>query len=78
VVNPLAEVAAFRGKFYGSISDNISMTPLACLHQIKEKVGQRTEMTGKLIVTTWLPPSSDYYQQRYLTVFPKGKDTSSS
>ena len=78
MVNHLAEVAAFRGKIYGSILDAIGMTPLVCLHQITEKVGQRTEMTGKLTVTTWLPPPSDTYQQRYLTVFPKGNDASSS
>ena len=78
VVNPLAEVAAFMGKIYDSILDTIGMTPLVCLHQIIEEVGQRTEMAGKLMVTTWLPPPNDTYQQRYLTVFPKGNDTSSS
>ena len=78
MVNPLAEVAAFMGKIYDSILDTIGMTPLVCLHQITEKVGQRTEMAGKLIVTTWLPQPSDTYQQRYLTVFPKGIDASSS
>ena len=78
MVNPLAEVAAFMGKLYDSILDTIGMTPLVCLHQITEKVGQRTEMTGKLIVTTWLPPPSDTYQPCYLTVFPKGNDASSS
>ena len=78
MVNPLAEVAAFMGKIYDSILDTIGMTPLVYLHQIIEEIGQRTEMTGKLIVTTWLPPPSDNYQQRYLTVFPKGNDASSS
>ena len=67
--NPLAEVPAFRGKIYDSFLDTMDMTPLVCLHQITEEVGQRTEMAGKLIVTTWLPPPSDTYQQRYLTVF---------
>ena len=78
MVNPLAEVAAFMGKIYDSILDTIGMTPLVCLHQITEEAGQRTETVGKLIVTAWLPPPSDTYQQRYLTVFPKGNDTSSS
>ena len=78
VVNPLAEVAAFMGKIYDSILDTIDMTPLVCLHQIIEEVGQRTEMAGKLMVTTWLPPPNNTYQQRYLTIFPKGNDTSSS
>ena len=78
MVNPVAEVATFRGKFYNSILETIGMTPLVCLHQITEEVGQRTEMAGKLIVTTWLPPPSDTFQQRYLTVFPKGNDASSS
>jgi len=78
VVNPLAKAAAFRGKIYGGILDAIGMTPLVCLHQITEEVGQRREMTGKLIVTTWFPSPSDNYQQRYLTVFPKGNDASSS
>ena len=78
MVNPLAEVTAFRGKIYDSFLDTMDMTPLVCLHQITEEVGQRTEMAGKLIVTTWLPPPSDTYQQRYLTVFPKGNDASSS
>ena len=77
MVSPLAEVAVFRDKIYGSILDTIGMTPLFCLHQITEEVGQQTEMTGKLIVTTWLPPASINYQQRYLTVFPKGNDASS-
>ena len=78
MVNPLAEVAAFRGKIYDSFLDTMDMTPLVCLHQITEEVGQRTEMAGKLIVKTWLPPPNDTYQQRYLVVFPKGNDTSSS
>ena len=78
VVNPLTEVAAFIGKFYDSILDTIGMTPLDCLHQIIEEVGQRTEKAGKIIVTIWLSPPSYTYQQRYLTVFPKGNDTSSS
>ena len=79
MVNPLAEVAAFMGKIYDSILDTIGMTPLVCLHQIIEEVGQRTEMAGKLMVTTWLPPPNDTYQQRYLTwSFRKGNDTSSS
>ena len=78
MVNPLAEVAAFRGKIYDSILDTICMTPLVCLHQITEEVGQRTEMAGKLMVITCLFPPNDTYQQRYLTVFPKGHDTSSS
>ncbi len=78
VVNPLAEVAVFRDKIYGSILDTVGMTPLVCLHQIIEEVGQRTEMAGNLLVTTWLPPPNDTYQQRYLTVFPKGNDNSSS
>ena len=76
--NPLAEVAAFRGKIDGSVLDTIGLMPLVCLHQITEEVGQRTEMAGKLIVTIWLPPPSDTYQQHYLTVFPKGNDASSS
>ena len=78
MANPVAEVAAFRGKIYDSILDTIGMTPLVCLHQTIEEVGQRTEMAGKLMVTTWFPPPNDTYQQRYLTVFPKGNDTSSS
>ena len=78
MVNPLAEVAAFMGKIYDSILDTIGMTPLVCLHQIIGEVGQRTEMAANLLVTTWLPPPNDTYQQRYLTVFPKGNDTSSS
>ena len=78
MVNPLAEMAAFRGKIYDSILDTIGLMPLVCLHQITEEVGQRTEMTGKLMVTTWLPPPNDTSQQRYLTVFPKGNDASSS
>ena len=78
MANPVAKVAAFRGKIYDSILDTIGMTPLVCLHQIIEEVGQRTEMAGKLMVTTWLPPPNDTYQQRYLTVFPKGNDASSS
>jgi len=78
VANPLAEVAAFRGKIYDSILDTIGMTPLVCLHQIIEEVGQRTEKAGKIIVTIWLSPPSYTYQQRYLTVFPKGNDASSS
>lgn len=78
MVNPLAEVAAFMGKIYDSILDTIGMTPLVCLHQTIEEVGQRTEMAGKIIVTIWLSPPSYTYQQRYLTVFPKGNDASSS
>ena len=78
MANPVAEVAAFRGKIYDSILDTIGMTSLVCLHQITEEVGQRTEMAGKIIVTIWLSPPSYTYQQRYLTVFPKGNDTSSS
>ena len=78
MANPVAEVAALRGKIYDSILDTMGMTPLICLHQITEEVGQRTEMAGKLIVTIWLPPPSDTYQQHYLTVFPKGNDASSS
>jgi hypothetical protein len=78
VANPLTEVAAFRGKIYDSILDTIGMTPLVCLHQIIEEVGQRTEKAGKIIVTIWLSPPSYTYQQRYLTVFPKGNDASSS
>ena len=78
VVNPLAEVAAFMGKIYDSILNTIGMTPLICLHQIIEEVGQRIEMAGKLMVTTWLPPPNDTYRQRNLTIFPKGNDTSSS
>ena len=78
MVNPLAEMATFKGNFYDSILDTMGMTPLICLHQITEEVGQRTEMAGKIIVTTWLPPPNDTYQQRYLTVFPKGNDASSS
>ncbi len=78
MVHPLAEVAAFVGEIYDSILNTIGMTPLVCLHQIIEEVGQRTEMTGKFIVPTWLPPPNDTYQQRYLTVFPKGNDASSS
>ena len=61
-----------------SILDTTGMTPLVYLHQIIEEVGQRTELTGKLIVTTWPPPPSNNYQQRYLTVFPKGNDALSS
>ena len=61
-----------------SILDTTGMNPLVYLHQITEEVGQRTEMVGKLIVKTWLPPPSDTYQQCYLTVFPKGNDASSS
>ena len=78
MANPVAEVAAFRGEIYDSILDTIGMTPLVCLHQIIEEIGQRSEVAGKLMVTTWLPPPSDTYQQRYLTVFPKGNDASSS
>ena len=61
-----------------SILDTTGMNPLVYLHQIIEDVGQRTEMAGKLMVTTWLPPPNNTYQQRYLTVFPKGNDASSS
>ena len=78
MVKPLADVTAFMGKIYDSILNTIGMTPLVCLHQTIEEVGQRTEMAGKLMVTTWLPPPNDTYQQRYLVVFPKGNDTSSS
>ena len=78
MVNPLEEIAPFMGRIYDSISNTIGMTPLVCLHQITEEAGQRTETVGKLIVTAWLPPPSDTYQQRYLTVFPKGNDASSS
>ena len=77
VVNPLEEIAAFMGGIYDSILDTIGMTPLVCLQQIMEEGGQRTEVAGKLRVTTWLPPPSDTYQQRYLVVIPKGNDTSS-
>ena len=78
MANPLAEVVAFMGKIYDSILDTIGMTPLVCLHQIIEEVGQRTEIASNLMVTTWLPPLNDTYQQRYLTVFPEGNDASSS
>ena len=78
MVNPLAEVIAFRGKIYDSFLDTMDMTPLVCLHQITEEVGQRTEMAGKIIVTIWLSPPNYTYQQRYLMVFPKGNDASSS
>ena len=78
MVNPLEEVTAFRGKIYDSFLDTMDMTPLVCLHQITEEVGQRTEMAGKIIVTIWLSLPSYTYQQRYLTVFPKGNDASSS
>ena len=61
-----------------SILDTTGMNPLVYLHQIIEEVGQRTEMASNLMVTTWLPPLNDTYQQRYLTVFPKGNDTSPS
>ena len=78
MANPVAKVAAFRGKIYDSILDAIGITPLVCLHKITEEVGQRTEIASNLMVTTWLPPLNDTYQQRYLTVFPKGNDASSS
>ena len=78
MVNPLTEIAAFMGKIYDSILDTIGMTPLVCLYQIIEEVGQRTEMAGTLIVTTWLPSPSDTYQQRNLTVFSKGIPATSS
>ena len=78
MVNPLAEVTAFRGKTYDRFLDTMDMKPLVYLHQITEEVGQHTEMAGKLIVTTWLPPPSDTYQQHYLTVFPKGNEASSA
>ena len=52
MVNPLAEVAAFMGKIYDSILDTIGMTPLVCLHQTIEEVGQRTEIASNLMVTT--------------------------
>jgi len=61
-----------------SILDTTGMTPLVYPHQIIEEVGQRTEIASNLMVTTWLPPPNDTYQQRYLVVFPKGNDTSSS
>ena len=48
VVNPLAEVVTFMGKIYDSILDTIGTTPLVCLHQIIEEIGQRREMAGKL------------------------------
>jgi cysteine synthase A len=48
VANPVAKVAAFRGKIHDSILDTIGMTPLVCLHQTTEEVGQRTEMAGKI------------------------------
>ena len=60
------------------ILDTTGMMPLVYLHQIIEEVGQRTEMASNLMVTTWLPPLNDTYQQRYLTVFPKENDISSS
>ena len=78
MVKPLADVTAFMGKIYDSILDTIGMTPLVCLHQIIEEIGQRREMAGKLMVTSWPPPPNDTYQQRYLTFFRKGNDTSSS
>ena len=78
MVKPLAEVTAFMGKLYDSILDTIGMMPLVYLHQIIEEIGQRREMAGDLMVTSWFPPPNDTYQQRYLTVFPKGNDTSSS
>ena len=78
MVNPLAEVAIFMGKLYDSILDTKGMAPLVGLHRIIGEVGQRTEMAANLLVTTWLPPPNDTYQQRYLTVFPKENDTSSS
>ena len=78
VGNPLTEVTALKGKIYDSILDTIGIAPLVCLHQIIEEIGQRRKMACKLIVTSWLSPSNDTYQQRYLTVFPKGNDTSSS
>ena len=78
MVNPLAEVAAFRGEIYDSNLDTIGMRPLVCLLQITEEAGQRPETVGKPIVIAWLPPPSDSYQQRNLTVFPKGNDASSS
>ena len=78
MVNPLAEVAAFVGKIYDSILNTVDGTPVVYLHQIIEEVGQRTEMAGNLMVTTWLPPPSDDYQQRNLIVFSKGNDASSS
>ena len=59
MVNPLAEVAVFMGKIYDSILNTIGMTPLVCVHQIIEEVDQRTEVAGKLMVTTWLPPPND-------------------
>ena len=78
MVNPLAKMAALEGKIYDSNLDTKGITPLVCHHQIIEEAGQRIEMAGKLVVTTWLPPPCNTYQQRYLTVFPKGNDTSSS
>ena len=78
MVNPLTEVTALKGKIYDSILDTIGIAPLVCLHQIIEEIGQRREMAGKLMVTSWPPPPNDTYQQRYLTFFRKGNDTSSS
>ena len=78
MVKPLAEMTVFMGKIYDSNLDTIGMTPLVCLHQIIEEIGQRREMAGDLMVTSWFPPPNDTYQQRYLTVFPNGNDTSSS
>ena len=78
VVNPLEEIAAFMGEIYDSILDTIGMTPLVCLHQIIEEIGQRREMAGKLMVTSSPPLPNDTYQQRNLTFFRKGNDTSSS
>ena len=52
MVNPLTEVTALKGKIYDSILDTIGMTPLVCLHQIIEEIGQRREMAGKLMVTS--------------------------
>ena len=78
MVNPLTEVTAFKSKIYDRFLETIGITPFVRPHKITKEVGQRTVMAGKLIVTTCLPPPRDTYQQRYLTVFPKGNDASSS
>ena len=61
MVNPLTEVAAFRGKIYDRFLDTIGITPLVRPHQITKEVGRRKVMAGKLIVTTCLPPPRDTY-----------------
>ena len=76
--NPLAEVAALEGKIYDCNLDTKGITPLVCHHQMIEEVGQQIGIAGKITVTTCLPPRINTYQQRYLTVFPKGNDASSS